>query len=259
MSLPPTAKEDEEAASFAALEADIREYLRNCQNPGGSPLAYVNLGKAGRTDLVSRIMEAGGYIEVSRRLNLPVDEKEFIPPPPSFSNALESTFTKVDPGASLAIGRDLEARMEAFGRQPQGSSRASRSSSAVKSRKQTDNVPSAEQLQQQNERIIPPVVDDRIPEGERFVLTGSMRVGMLILSGLCSVGFGQSSPAVLSEDAIAVCQAMAGALACAHVVVALYAGLVLAPKLKRGPGLWFFKALLSGPLGLQYLRSLGPL
>lgn len=253
MSVPPQGSEED----FAILEKDIREYLESCPEVDSSPLAYVNLGKAGRTDLISRIMSFGGYIHVSTRLDIPVDESQFIPPAPVFDPNQESVFEKFDTGASLSLGRDLEAKLESLDQLSRTSGDASNSRTMTAPEgKDRDDVPSGEEIRRENERILPPVVDAVVPEGERVVLTAGMRFGMVLLAVLFAIGFGRSSSGVISEDAIVVCRAIASTLGVTHLFVAVYAGFWLAPRLKRNPTVWSLKVLLGGPLGFRYLRSL---
>jgi hypothetical protein len=75
----------------ASLVAKINEFLAK-QRPEAdtTPLSYVSLGNAGRIDLVEPIMNAGGYISVSKRLGIPVDESYLEKP----SEASSVTFDK---------------------------------------------------------------------------------------------------------------------------------------------------------------------
>lgn len=252
--------QSEKAVSFAELEAEIREYLDSREDPGSNPLAYTNLGEAGRTDLISRIMEHGGYLEVSRRLEIPVDESDFIPPPP-IRDLNKSLFRSEDDSPSLLLGRDLEARLGAVEQVIEDSKAAENSlaSSEGRRRASRQEVPTGEELRLANEQLVPPVVDEPVPEGELFALTASMRLGMLVLAAVTAVGFGRASPGVISQETITTFRSMAGALGVAHLLVSVYAGGVLAAQYNRNRFLWSVKVLLSGPIGLKYLRSLGSL
>eukprot|EP00177_Eucheuma_denticulatum_P003263 GFKZ01005898.1.p1 GENE.GFKZ01005898.1~~GFKZ01005898.1.p1 ORF type:complete len:316 (+),score=26.35 GFKZ01005898.1:124-1071(+) len=247
-------------SEFAKLEADIRDYLQTCPDFGQNPLTYMNLGKAGRVDLASRILENGGYIYVSKRLGIPVDETDFVPPPViTAPNSLE--LQTQDPGASLVIGRDLEARLASVEQVLKNTTEANGrlSSDRISRSRPNDDVPTAEELRLTNEKLNPPVQDIPVPEGERLTLSGQMRVGTLIWTTAIALGFGRTSPAVLPETIIQLCQSLAEALTVAHLVVAGYGAAVLASQMKRNRALWFFKLLLSGPIGLRDLRALGPL
>lgn len=251
---------DDEDSQFAQLEADIRAYLETCPDFGQNPLTYVNLGKAGRVDLASRILENGGYIDVSRRLGIPVDETDFVPPPVITAPSSLELQTQ-DPGASLVLGRDLEARLATVEQVLKSPTEADDgvSSARISRSRPNDDVPTAEELRLANESLVPPVQDLPIPEGERLTLSTQMRVGTLIWTAAVALGFGRTSPAVLPESSIQLCQSVAEALTVAHLVVAAYVAAVLAPQLNRNRALWFFKLLLSGPIGLKDLRALGPL
>lgn len=106
---------------------------------------------------------------------------------------------------------------------------------------------------------MPPVVDQRVPEGERFVLPAGMRIGMLGWLVAISIGFGRTSQHLMPQTTITASQSVAGVLTVAHFVLGAYVGVVLAPQLRRNPALWFVKVLLAGPVGLRYLRALGSL
>lgn len=250
--------DNDKTISFVALEAEIRQYLDGCEDPGPSPLAYTNLGEAGRTDLISRIMEHGGYLQVSRRLGVPVDESNFISPP-SVPIPNTSLFNQEDGKPSLVMGRDLEARLGTVGQVIEDSKVSGNALSSSQRRALRAGVPSGQELRSASEQFIPPVTDEPLPKGERFSLTASMRLGMVLLAAVTAVGFGRASSGVVNEDTIATCRLMAEALAVAHLAVGIYAGGVLAARYNRSRLLWSAKVLLSGPLGLQHLRSLGSL
>ena len=79
---PPLAKADDE---FGALAAEVRQYLSTLDEAAlndpeaPSPLAYVELGRAGRADLVETIMRFGGYLKVSEQLGVRVRDVEPAP------------------------------------------------------------------------------------------------------------------------------------------------------------------------------------
>lgn len=251
--------ESDKAISFAQLEAEIRRYLESCEDPGPNPLAYTNLGEAGRTDLISRIMEHGGYLQVSNRLGIPVDESNFIPPPTA-PESNKSLFNSEDVKSSLVVGRDLEERLGTVEKVIEESKISGNSLSSSQQRRAIRaGVPSPQDLKRASDQLLPPVTDEPVPKGERFVLTASMRLGMLLLAAVTAVGFGRASSGVVGNDLIATCRLMAEALGISHLVVAIYAGGVLAAQYNRNRIIWSAKLLLSGPLGLQYLRALGPL
>lgn len=247
-------------ASFAELEGEIRAYLDACDDPGPNPLAYTALGAAGRTDLVSRIMEQGGYLEVSRRLGLAVDETTFILPPPVVNSGQWDFNADVDE-ASVVVGRDLEAKLSAAEEALNGSKDGAGAPSVAGNNRRAlrAGVPTAQDLRAASERLVPPVTDEVVPDGERFVLSARMRAGIVILAAVTAAGFGRASTGLVGADAIETLRLVAEALGLAHVVVAVYAGGVLAAQYKRNRVLWSAKLLLSGPLGLPDLKSLGSL
>jgi len=243
-------------SSFQTLANDVRLYLSSVEDPGEIPLAYVNLRKSGRLDLISRIMDAGGYIEVSRRLDLPVDESKFVASPPASTVFGKPLFDEKDENASLAIGRDLEARLEQIEDVDMSSVDVGGVGSRPQRTRASTTVPSGEQLRWENENMTVPVVDEPIPEGELFALTTGMRLGFLALVALSAVGFGRTSVGLVAPEVVDACKGLACGLATAHVVLSVYAGSMVAPKLDRNALLWSLKVLLSGPIGLSTLRAL---
>lgn len=244
--------------AFKALEADIRDYLETCPASETSPLAYITLRKAGRVDLISRIMDAGGYITVSEKLGVPVDESQFIPPPPTFS-AAKLLDADDDYNASLAIGRDLEARLGSIEEVIKNTTDSGEPRRAESKASLFDDVPSGEELRRRNEAILPMVTDRPIPIGESFTLTPAVRIGILTLAGLSAIGFGKASQGNIADELVSTCRSLSQGLLIAHVFLGIYAGAVLAPQKRRNPSLWFAKVILGGPLGIRYLRGLDAL
>lgn len=249
--------------SFKVLEADIREYLETraeSEEASDSPLAYVNLRDAGRLDLVSRIMDAGGYIEVSKRVGAPVDESRYslLPSVSVFDTA--SQFVKSDDfNASLAIGENLEKKFENIDHMNQNSKGSVSPMKTSRVVRPSHDVLSGEELVRQNESLPNAIVDEKIAEGERLTLTATMRIGLLMLTGTSAAGFGRASVGVVDHTTIVWFQAIASALVFAHVTLAIYAALILAPQRNRNPYIWFTKVILSGPIGLTHMRSLAQL
>lgn len=241
---------------FTELEREVHKYLSSGIAPDEGPLAFVNLQKAGRTDLMSGIIKFGGYAGIAERMGL--DASLFMPPlSPAKSKAFPG-FYQSDDGAALALGRDLDARLDSIESvdktNTNGKQRAYNTVSRV-----TDDVPSAQQLLLQNEKMAPRIVDKAVPLGETFALSAEMRIGLLMLTTVATLGFGRASVDLLSGDVQAICQSLTYGLTVAHVSLAFYTVARLAPKLERDRALWFVKVLLSGPLGVRSLRALGPI
>lgn len=87
-------------ADAAAFEAAVRAYVstldeKELQDPAApSPLAYAELQRNGQLDLVAGCMEHGGYIQVSKRLGVPLrlpKEAEQPADAPRFIEALPPT------------------------------------------------------------------------------------------------------------------------------------------------------------------------
>jgi len=86
---------------FAAFEAEVLAYVAGLDeaalnDPAApSPLAYAELQRAGRVDLLEGCMEYGGYIKVSQQLGLPVRYAKPIDAPepvlPGFTKPISAT------------------------------------------------------------------------------------------------------------------------------------------------------------------------
>ncbi|CAN8063287.1 unnamed protein product [Agarophyton chilense] len=249
--------ENKDNETFRALELDIKEYLNNISETLPNPLSYVNLKKKGRIDLVSRVIDAGGYIEVSRRLGIPVDNREFVTPPNISTNGSFAPFLKSeDEGTSIVFGSSLEDRMKSMAESGKGSG-ISKSITSLSNARTIDTVPSAVELIKQNERIAPPVVDEPLIEGENLSFTILMRLGLLSLTTITAIGFGKASNGVVSPSIINASKSAASGLTFGHLLLALYSALLVAPRMRRNSTLWFIKVLLGGPLAVVELRSLG--
>ncbi|PXF42261.1 hypothetical protein BWQ96_07980 [Gracilariopsis chorda] len=246
--------EDEGDESLRALESDIREFLDLLPEDVANPLSYVKLRREGRLDLISRIMNAGGYIEVSKRMGIPVDESQFVPTPKTFERTTEPLFQAEEQGASIAVGRNLEDKLNTIEDSMRKESRASRDKTRGYVR--MDDVPSADELIAQNQQIAPRVVDKQPIEGEDLFLTTPIRLGLLTMASFAALGFGRGSHTVVSVEIISLCRYIAAGLACAHCILGLYVVLILAPEMKRSSSLWFVKVILGGPLAVSQLRSM---
>lgn len=246
--------EDKGDESLRTLEADIREFLSQLPDDVTNPLAYVKLRREGRLDLVSRIMDAGGYIEVSQRMGIPVDESQFVPPPKTLQTTTEPLFQTEEQGASIAVGQSLEDKLNNIEDAMKTDSRPS--GDKTRGYVRMDDVPSADELIAQNQQISPRIVDKQPIEGEDLFLTTPIRLGLLTLASFAAIGFGRASDAVVSSDVVSLCRSIAAGLACVHCILGTYVALILAPGMKRSPSLWFVKVLLGGPLAVSQLRAL---
>uniref|UniRef100_A0A6V3ZM40 Uncharacterized protein n=1 Tax=Prymnesium polylepis TaxID=72548 RepID=A0A6V3ZM40_9EUKA len=54
--------------TFAELEVALRQYLE--ESPAGTSISYLDLNKAGRTDLVEGMMKHGGYVKITEQLGI---------------------------------------------------------------------------------------------------------------------------------------------------------------------------------------------
>lgn len=244
---------------FQQFESDILSYLESGFAPDEGPLAFVNLERLGRKDLMSGIIKYGGYARIAEKLNL--DTSLFIPPLQAAKSKSFPDFYKSEDGAKLSLGRDLDARLDTIDSVNSGEDHSSQQafSGGMNRNRDIDDVPSAEQLRQQKEQFTPRIVDEIVPPGETLSLSGEMRLGILFISVIAALGFGHSSVGLLDLRVLATCQALAFGLMVAHAGLAVYSAVSLAPNLGRDPTIWFAKVLLSGPLGVRTLRMFGPI
>lgn len=257
---------DAEGPSISsALVGRIRAYLDGNAEAANSPspLSYVTLREAGRTDLVEEIMDAGGYIIVSQQLGIRVDAAYASYKAPLRPDELPSVFSAKDEPGSLTLGAGLEARLDVDIRSlppprvtVDGDFSPERRSGNLYSG--PDPVPSAEAVASIGKDIVV-IRDEVIPPGERLTLDLGMRAGTLLLVATAAVGFGRASSGVLDANVVGAVRAGSEALLVAHTFLACYAGAVLAPQFGRNGPLWGAKILLSGPLGLSSLKRLGRL
>ena len=254
--------QDSADESFKELESYIRDYLANCENPGTSPLTYENLRLAGRIDLISRIMDSGGYIEVANRLGFPVDKNCFIPPSPVVMPGGKSLSAQEeeDNKPFLAVGRlkedRLNVKVEPISKEKRLAKLELRSS-VKKEYKTADDIVSAKALSEIKEERTS--IEKPIPEGELLILDGRMRACLFAVVVSSALGYGRASKVVLSDNFIHIFQGMAVGLFVGHFVLAVYAAIFLAPKRNRSLLLWWTKILLAGPAGILALVRLGPL
>lgn len=255
---------DEQSSSDSEFEefvTQVRQYLTSGFAADEGPLAFENLKRAGRTDIMAGIIKFGGYATMASRMG--VDVKLFIPPLEAAASKSFPNFFRPEPGASIKFGEKLEARLESIDslKHDTPTNEGKGEGMTVRRRRSSvgDQVPSAEELIRQNEKFLPPIVDEIVPEGETLSLPTSMRVGALLLAALVAVGYGKASQELLPMESEMGLRALANALMAVHVGLGAYVGGIVAPKLNRDPALWLVKVVICGPLGVRLLRSLGPL
>lgn len=251
MSMSSGSQSDSER-EFEEFASEINNYLSSKSTPDDGPLSFEVLQRTGRSDIMSGIIKFGGSIRVAEKLR--IDPAMFMPALRAVESKTFPDFYRPETGASLTLGRDLEARLETIDKVKQSGSTNENISSVPRT---IDNVPSAEELKRQNDSIVPRVIDEVVLPGETLSLSAEMRFGTLFLATLAALGYGHASDAVLDDHAIIVLRYFVNGLFAAHIGLSTYTGVYMAPRLKRNSFLWFIKVLLSGPFGLRSLRTLG--
>lgn len=244
---------------FDQFAKEIRDYLDSGFAADEGPLAFANLQRAGLTDLMAGIIKYGGYVRVAQRMQL--DRALFIPPLKVAKSKVFPDFYQNQGGASLALGRNIDVRLEKEGDTVTAAPGAPPRTSARKggAARVVDTVLTGAELRLQNERMAPRIVDVPIPAGESLALTAGMRIGILSLAASAALGFGRAGVTILPAQAQSACQALSEVLLLVHAALAVYVSTSVAPALGRDPTVWFAKVLLAGPLGVRSLRSLGPI
>jgi hypothetical protein len=250
-----TAEHSSEPPIPAELEANIKSYLAtDAAKEESSPISYASLGNAGRLDLIEPIMNAGGYISVSKRLGIAVDESVLTLTPSETRSSVFDSDT-LTPG-SLALGRGREARLSAeIG---SGTSSADDLSNFSGRRLYSGPQPVIDPTEMAaiGKNIID-IRDDPISPGERLALDTRMRVGTIFLVACSALAYGHASNGVFNAADIHAGKTFACVLLGVHVACSVLTATVIAPSLGRNRSLWAFKVLLSGPLGLASLQNLG--
>lgn len=237
----------------SALAADLRAYL---SASGAEPvdfattLSYAALAENGRRDLVERMIDIGGYPAALALVGVETPPlPDDIPPVPV------RVFNPPEVTGGIALGAKLDDLLNA----PIPPPSTTRSRKRAPCPRAVERVPSAEELARgvQEAAARPsPVVDKPVPPGERLVLSGTMRAGLLALVAVSAVGFGRASVGVVDPAAVEACKGVAAVLYAVHSALAVYAAFEARFRMRRSGPLWFFKVLLSGPAGFVALRRL---
>lgn len=243
-----------------ALASSIAAYLS--ENPKASaepsPLAYLTLAAYNRKDLIEPIMNAGGYIEVSLALSIPVDNAYSTYRAPLKASEIPSYFSPEVSSTSLAFGSSRESRASA---DISDIPREAPIAPAEVPRRPGNNPGPAPVLSAAEVLSIGagyvPIVDDPVPEGERLALDTPMRVSIILLVAAAAAGYGHASDGVLAQNVIDVLRAASAVGVVERVVLAAYAAGVLAPKLGRSRAVWAAKCLLGGITGIKALKGFG--
>lgn len=256
-----TSEKDSDCTIRPDLERSIREYLSSLDEDarGSSPLAYENLGAAGRIDLVQQIADSGGYTYVSRKLGIPLDTG-FLDNSRREQELQERfMFNKSDDDSgALALGAGREARIQSgLKDMPVLKAQSAVENDVPVSALSQDNAVPAMQDLSVVGKDATKVQDKSAPPGERIVMDARMRIGLLLLVMSTCVGWGTASAEVLSNEKVELFQSVSIALLLLHIALAPYVYFVLAPQVKRSAPLWTLKVLLCGPLGVVSMRKLG--
>lgn len=242
---------------FEALASEIQAYLSLETTPDEGPLSFDLLKRAGQTDIMNGIIKYGGSSTVAVRMGLSISL--FVPPLELAQSKTFPDFIKPETKASIAIGTSLNDRLDSIvDIDTSKSSIKSAQSQRTPLRKQQDNVPSAEELIEQNKAIVPPIVDDVIPEGETLALSPVMRLAVVAVFVFIAFGYGKASSQVFEVQTIELFKGVGNGLIILNSMFAVY-GSIAARKKGRDPIIWFVKPFLAGIFALKSLQSLDSL
>lgn len=242
---------------FDALASEIRTYLSLDTTPDEGPLSFDALKRAGQTDIMNGIIKYGGSSTVAQRMGINISL--FIPPLELAQSKTFPDFIKPETEASIAIGTNLNARLDSIAdidtiKPSVVESTESQQRTMRKQQQQRDNVPSTEELIEQNKAIVPPIVDDVIPEGETLALSPVMRLAVVAAFVFIALGYGKASIQVFELQTIELFKGVGNGLIILNSIFAVYAS-VAARKKGRDPIIWFVKALLAGIFALKSLQN----
>jgi len=252
--------------SFEELAGEITSYLGTLdeaalQDPEApSPLSYLELQAAGRTDLVQGCMKHGGYLAVSNKMGVRLKSS---PPPPTAVNPWTQPVEEEEEVGVTLSGAAKEEKMAA-----DLDRLARRTADAVIS-PESSPVASAPR----GDRLAPMRAAGRSESSSSsssgssssasslqpdVYLDGVQRAEMALLIGLFAAGFGRTSEQVLPPGLVAGAQSAFAALAVGHLLVAGYS-VVLAARApaeqRHSPPLWFVKCVITGVGGLRQLQQ----
>lgn len=250
--------------TFDELAGAVKSYLSTIEpaalnDPEApSPLAYLELRNAGRTDLVEGIMKHGGYFAVSKKLGVRV--KDVVAPPPKV-NPWTSQLVEEKPDVAVSLSASAkEDKMAAdLARLASGTAASAVApSSTVVGVARGDQLtpipvrrPGKDAASAAGKSSSSPAVKPAIS------LDGFQRAELALLLALLAVGYGRTTAEVLEPTAIATVQLCFAALTVGHLVISVY-GTVVAARAPadqaHSPPLWFLKLAATGAGGLRELQ-----
>jgi len=287
-----TAAPEEGDDGFKEVAAEVKQYLakrasalQGEQDDCASPLDPLELQRFGYTGLIGKLMDYGGYIAVSERMNIPVapptDLKIVDPRDPVDINVRWTKPEQPPAAGSLAIGSSLEDRLEAAANL---SSKEERMAMAfrqqAKEAQLTDSELGAEQPAGAEPLLMPTggeVLTKRgtpkwleaemerraaLPPPQPFVLSLVERFYIVTAAFAFAISTGKSTAEAIdlgmSSQVLEAAQAAALALGVMSVASTVVCS-ILAQKKNRSVPLWAVKGLLCGVASLYEVQRLEPL
>ncbi|KAG8458182.1 hypothetical protein KFE25_011713 [Diacronema lutheri] len=245
-------------ATVEALEAELRAHVAAL--PAAElddeslppPLAYSELSRNGRDDLARAVMDAGGYIQMSRRLGLRWALPKKAAPPPVVEvrnfdprEALKSGFLKLGEARSATEDVLETKRLSEFARREP----------AQLTPQQVGRSKLAELLRPARAPYVS--TDDPLPGRQLLVdmqMSLPQRASAVLLAWALALAFGAHPTVPLDGDALLAARGAAVGLAAAHAALGAYAAVLAAGK-GRSAVTWALKAALAGAPALAELRD----
>jgi hypothetical protein len=248
-------------ANFDDLERDVRAHLATLSEAelndpdAPSPLAYLQLQAAGRTDLVEGLMNFGGYLVVSEKLGVRTQRAAAVP---SVVNAWTQPAEEIpDVGVVLsAQGKEDKMAADLERLAASGGLRASRGAQGTSVRPGAGG----DRLTPIPRGVAPakagPQSDEMQAGAGRYLrLDGLERANAALLCATLAAAFGQTSSEVLDAAVVDVARLGAAVLVLAHGVIATYGAFAASSAPDESAVGWFAKLSFTGLGGLRELKQ----
>ena len=251
--------------SFDDFASDVRTYLATLDETAlydqgaPSPLAYLELNAAGRTDLVEGCMQFGGFVAVSEKLNVRVRAASAAP---VVYNPWVQPEEKNEAVSVVLSGDAKEAKMAADLERMRTAPQQTTQSPVSQPQAMSDSSSDPFLLGYENAKTATSAGNAAAGESSSsmgvaryFRFDGLQRANVGLLAGLLALGFGRTSSEVFDISQVEVVRFAALTLVVAHVAASGY-GFLLASSAspRESPPLWFFKIATTGIGGLAELR-----
>ena len=253
-------------AEFQDLEADIKAYIATLDDTAlndpdaPSPLAYAELGTAGRPDLAEGCMKHGGYLAVSSKLGVRIQRKQ--PAKEGFKTKVAFGGDNYKTGAEVTLsGNAMEDKManDLARLASKGKAEVSTGGENIGGASVSRDRLTPFEVTSQSSKSKP--VKEAVKDGPMYGLGRYIRLDTLqrsnaiLLAVLLAVAFGNTSGQVLDSSTVGAVQLAADALCVGHVMITGYGTFLASQAEGEDPVLWALKLLLTGAGGFAELQG----